>query len=250
MEWFRHSDLAEMREELETGNNLQLLSKISNEKSGTFQAATWTDWFERWRACPMEEKNRLLRDIFAIYRKFSDFGWWCVWILMFIEELCGLSRYFRTRLKSHDERWSLIVWSFFEVMSGLKYDLNHCVSIISICEQTKRNINRSIYVERKIRRLETTMPELDTFPDVRSFREREETFSFALLCRSVERFTNNLFDVDRTIIEEICILGRSGESCALRLKMNRQQVNRRLVHIKTKLSDILKIPAMKRIKKN
>lgn len=248
MEWFRQIDLAEMRRELSTEKSIHLLSKITVAAADSPPASDWDDWLDKWRACPSNEKDRLLRPVFAVYRENPEFEWWHVWFLMFIDELVGLFSYFRSRIPDPDERWSVIAWSFLKVLTLSKANTGSEPSVIDIRDHMKRVINRTIQTKKKNRRLEVPLPEPDLLPgrsvDFQASLEEEQ--SIGQLRDDVTSFLGDLPVVDRIIIEETYFLGRSRECCAARLGLSRHQVDRRLLHIKDELSRFLNLPIIKR----
>lgn len=247
MEWFRQVDLAEMRKELESENGLHLLSRISGIGGCWLPALDWGDWLDKWRACSSTEKDGLLYPIFAVYRECSCFEWWYVWILMFMEELFGLYYYFQFRIPDRDERWSVIAWSFLNALTYSKDNPDAELSLFGICEQVKRDVNKILRTERRRKRVERLMAKSIslTFRDEVTMRESGEDH-FVVLCERMTCILNELSAMDKRIVEEICVFGHSQRICSLRLGMSRQQINRRLIHIRVEISRILKMPLVKK----
>ena len=207
----------------------------------------WDEWLDKWRSCRSAEKDRLLRLVFVVYRENADFEWWHVWFLMFIKELSGLSSYFRSRIPDPDERWSDIAWSFLNVVAYPENLPDAERSVVGVFCQVKRAINRKIQAQRKIRRFERLLPDLDFLPHCKNaclaWLEREQPFES--LCSGMALFFNGLSALDKIIVEETYILGHPRENCAGRLGLSRHQVDRRLLRLKVKISRFLNLPIAK-----
>lgn len=249
MPWFRQDNLAEMMKDLEEQPYEQLLDKIVYHDNQAALISSWTEWFDWWQLRTQTEKSQLLHHIFAVYRNYHSSEWWSIWLLMFEEELRGIYQYYQGRIRNSDECWSIIIWTFMEVLTNAANSLSTPPTIEDICTQIKQAVNKSIRHEYIVRQLEINIPNPDAIFHDSGNRDyaHDEHDQFSQRCRYVSAFLKTLSRKDMVIIEEICFLGHSFASCARRLGLSRYQVDRRFGCIKAKIAKRLQLPLAERI---
>lgn len=238
MTWFRQEAVAEMMKELDSLPYSRLLQEMNERKDIASPVNSWADWFDRWGSYSPEEKTLLLHHIFAVCRRTFGSEWWNILFLMFVHELHGLFHYYRARVRSPDERWSVIVWAFMEEIGKVVGGRDDMVAIDCICGRVKQAVNRTIHRENLARRTEQQLSDRDlrAWYDNAENDERQDECRFLQLCQRTAYFLSTLSATDRAIAEEIYILGRSKAACAKRLGLSRHQIDRRTARIRTDIA--------------
>jgi hypothetical protein len=238
MTMFRLNELAEMARELEDRKYRDLLGDVGTATNGVFAADNWDAWLRKWHDCSPESRDAVFRGIFDEFRQSNAAGWWHVWLLMFKNDLLRLCAYFKPRVKSADERWSLVVCSFLDVVWSARGGTEQSLSEAEVLKRVKSGVARSVREDSDSRRRMRLLSRQSGASDRQSeaVAESGDDSRFEYLCRRVGALFERLSPLEQAILREICLERRTQAFCASHLGMSPDQVKRRLSRIKSRMA--------------